>query len=587
MMKFLSKKSLTNKQIFAFIGLAIFINMLGFFVPVLSSNDSNFYAVIAKNIVLSNDWVNLTFNGQDWLDKPHFPFWLITISYKIFGVNTFAYILPGFLFNVLGGYYTYLLAKHLFASKEVGLLSALIYFTSLHLMISSIDIRQEAYLLGEIIPACYYWYLYNEHPQINKKFLLLGAFFTALAMMTKGIFILLTIFSGLIILWCVIGKWRNFLSIKWLLALIVSFIFITPELLALYIQFDMHPNKVVFGQTGVSGIGWFFWGSQFGRFFDIGPITSGKSDSIGHYFYFIHTFLWAILPWSFIFIFAASNVLKSIKSHKEVLENFQTKKNRLNYIYLVGAFIPTFILFSLTKFQLDHYTNILIPFACILCGEFLFNTTTKLTKHPIFFIQIVLSYILGILVLILALLTLNSKFFIILLVFVIVILGIFVALNNNYPLTKVIVYSVLSICLVFVFVESINATLYPKYDLGYQVTKKLSILLKDKKIIDYNVNSLSLEFLTKGIYKRVNTIQGLANESQPFYLVIDENDLKTINDNNKHILSYKLLLGKFDFIKQEKFIPTLFNREKRKKETNTIFLYLVTPIQGSSNDTKI
>jgi 4-amino-4-deoxy-L-arabinose transferase-like glycosyltransferase len=35
-----------------------------------------------------NDFVNL-YNNTDWLDKPHFPFWITATSLKILGVNSF------------------------------------------------------------------------------------------------------------------------------------------------------------------------------------------------------------------------------------------------------------------------------------------------------------------------------------------------------------------------------------------------------------------------------------------------------------------------------------------------------------------
>ena len=387
MMKFLSEKALTNKQLRFFIVLSILVNAIGLLSPVLGSNDSNFYAVVSKNIIESGNWINLTFNHQDWLDKPHLPFWLIAISYKIFGINTFSYILPGFIFNLIGAWYTYLLAKHIFGSREVGLLSMLFYLTSLHLMLSSIDVRQEAFLLGTIIPACYYWYLYNESNVINIRYLLLGALFTGCAVMTKGVFVLLTIFSGLFFVWIYTRNFYNFICKKWLYAYFLSFIVIIPELMALYLQFDAHPEKLVFGIHGISGIKWFFWGSQFGRFFDIGPITSNSHATIGHYFFFIHTFLWAYLPWTLLLPFAIWNMISSIRLSTEVLENQQNKQSRLNYIYLLGSFIPTFILFSLTKFQLDHYINILIPFAAILCADWVFNKATRLTSHWVFNLQ--------------------------------------------------------------------------------------------------------------------------------------------------------------------------------------------------------
>lgn len=573
MIKFLNETLLTNKQFRFFIFFVICINAIGLFSPVLGSNDSNFYAVVAKHIILNHDWVNLTFNNQDWLDKPHLPFWIVAISYKVFGINPFAYIFPGFVFNIIGGYYTYLLARHLFGSKEVGLISALIYFSSVHLMLSSIDVRQEAYLLGEIIPACYYWYRYNEATHIHKKYLIYGAIFTAMAVMTKGIFVLFTIFSGLIAVWLINNNLRNFISRKWLLAVGLSFILIMPELLVLYLQFDAHPEKIVFGQHNVSGILWFFWGSQFGRFFDIGAITSGKSGHFAHYFFFIHTFLWSFLPWSLVALFAIWSHLKPARRTKDVPENINNKRNRTNYIYLLASFLPTFILFSLTNFQLDHYTNILIPFAAILCADFLFNRIAKLTKHPLVTLQIIVAYALCLLVLVLALFILSGKSFILLLVSSIIVIILFVILVHNYPLTKAILYPILSICLIFELVATINAQLYSKYDIGYQIANYIPIASYSIPLVDYNVNSSSLEFFTHNPYLRIDSIDKLLNQSRPFYLAISDTNWQTIRPTPDLVKAS--LLNKFLWIGQEKFIATLLNKSNRQKYTQNILLYLV------------
>ena len=74
------------------------ITFCGIFSTVLASNDANFYAIISKNIYINNEFMNLTFNYQGWLDKPHLQFWITALSYKLFGVHVFSYILPGFIF---------------------------------------------------------------------------------------------------------------------------------------------------------------------------------------------------------------------------------------------------------------------------------------------------------------------------------------------------------------------------------------------------------------------------------------------------------------------------------------------------------
>jgi len=60
--------------------------------------DSALYAQISKSFVTTHNWWDIYVNGHDWLDKPHFPFWICALSMQIFGINAFAYKLPSLLF---------------------------------------------------------------------------------------------------------------------------------------------------------------------------------------------------------------------------------------------------------------------------------------------------------------------------------------------------------------------------------------------------------------------------------------------------------------------------------------------------------
>lgn len=567
-MKLPSLKSLTNSQLRMLILITILVNAVGLLFPVLASNDATFYAIIAKHIVISHDWINLTFAGTDWLDKPHFPFWLTAISYKCLGIHTFSYILPGFVFSLIGAYYTYRLASHLYRSKEIGLLSSLFYLSALHLMMSAIDVRAEAFLLGEIIPACYYWLLYDESNGIKIKNLLLGAIFTALAIMTKGVFTLITIFSGLFILWAVNKDLKKIISIKWGLALLLIFIFITPELLALYSQFDAHPEKVIFGKTHVSGIKWFFWDSQFGRFFETGPITIGNNKGFMHYFFFVHTFLWAFLPWTLIFGLALWSAIKSFKHNKEIPDN---KKNKAITIYLLGSFFPTFILFSLTKFQLDHYTNILIPFAAIMCAGWIFNKATRFSNHPVFILQIGLAFLLTGMVLVISAIAFNGLLFMVMLVLCIIIFITFVLLNQNFALTKAIVFPIIAINLVFIFAILVNGRLYLRYDAGLQIARYIN-KQPPELIVDYKINLNSLEFHANRPYLRIDNLLQLEQLKSPYYLLINQDEFAKV----KPQLGAYIVIATYQWLPQEKFIPTIFILKKRLAAIQNLILLKIS-----------
>src|SRR5476651_1135986 len=110
------KSTRQKNWLYLFIGLAVLVNFSGLFIPIIGP-DGTLYALIAKTMVLRNDYADLFVHGKDWLDKPHFPFWVTAISFKCFGFTTWAYKLPGILFLMMGGAYTYLFGSELYNKR--------------------------------------------------------------------------------------------------------------------------------------------------------------------------------------------------------------------------------------------------------------------------------------------------------------------------------------------------------------------------------------------------------------------------------------------------------------------------------------
>jgi 4-amino-4-deoxy-L-arabinose transferase-like glycosyltransferase len=345
---------------------AILVNAGGLFIPILEP-DGSLYATISKTIAHSGDFVDLMRDGKDWLDKPHFPFWMGALSFRLLGVNAFAYKLPALLFWGAGALYTWRLAYSLYG-KPVAQLSTLIYMSAAHLVISNNDVRAEPYLTGLIIGSVYHFYKASrQRPGIH---VLAGSLLAACACMTKGPFVLITIGAGFVLDWVWSGDWQQFRNPRWLIAIGLTALFTLPELLCLYWQFDMHPEKQVFGRTGVSGIRFFFWDSQFGRFFNTGPIK-GSGDP----FFYFHTVLWAFLPWSLL-LYAA--IIQKFRRHPYTIPGDKI---------CLGAALATFLVFSLSRFQLPHYLNILFPFFAIMTAEYLYSVRRRGSRRTIGIIQ--------------------------------------------------------------------------------------------------------------------------------------------------------------------------------------------------------
>ena len=345
-----------RRVLWALMALTVLVNAASMLTPIINEGDSVLYAALAQHMLQSGDYLSLVLDGKDWLDKPHFPFWMGALFFKLFGISAASYILPGFLFHLLGGYYTYRLARLLYG-RDLALLALLVYLSTYHLMYTTSALKAEAFLTGSIMGACYYCLRLDATGKA--KHVVLAALFSAIAIMSKGVFTLITIGSGLFCLWLYQGRVAQLVRLRWCLVLGLTLVFLAPELGALYWQFDLHPEKTVFGKQGVSGIRFFFWDSQFGRFFNSGPITNDG----GNPWYFVHVFVWAFLPWVAVYIGAVWTGVRTFAR--------STKGERDAFVYLCTSFFVSFVMFSATSFQLDYYTVIVYPFAAILCARFL------------------------------------------------------------------------------------------------------------------------------------------------------------------------------------------------------------------------
>src|ERR1700761_918613 len=124
--------------------LALLVNFAGINTGFFT-DDPGLYASIAKNLIYKHDFLQLFTYNQDWLDKPHFPFWMAAISFKIFGISVWAYRLPALLFFLLGIFYTWLFAKKYY-NVETAATAVLILMTSQYVLMGNTDVRAEPYL---------------------------------------------------------------------------------------------------------------------------------------------------------------------------------------------------------------------------------------------------------------------------------------------------------------------------------------------------------------------------------------------------------------------------------------------------------
>lgn len=519
--------------------IGIAANALGLFNNIMEP-DGALYASIAKYIAKNNDWVNLYGYGSDWLDKPHFPFWAAALSYKIFGFTAFAYKLPSFICFLMGCYYTFKLTQKIYC-KQTAQLATIIYITSLHVILSNFDVRAEGYLTAFIIASIYH--LYKAEKKDWFRNIVAAALFTAFAIMTKGIFVLVTIGSGFVVYWILSKQYKQFINLKWYLYILLSFVFIFPELYCLYQQFDLHPEKIVFGKTNVSGLKFFFWDSQFGRFFNTGPIQGNGDIS-----FFIHTTLWAFLPWAFYLVYAIAKSIKKIKT---------TQINES--VIICSSAICSFILFSVSKFQLPHYIVIIFPLFAIVVARYLMCSASKsikllqYTQHTIFIVLFILIALLSFIF------KLNNA------ILCCLILGIttviyFIKLKEK-TLFNIVVKSLIFGVMLSVF---LNLFFYPQlmqYQAGMMAGKWQQKSVPNEVIPMFRCNEFSFEFYGNTQMKRENYAAKLLANKQKSKVFVPVKEITNIDKDSFAIKN----LETFQYFHITELTPTFLNYKTRSK----------------------
>jgi 4-amino-4-deoxy-L-arabinose transferase-like glycosyltransferase len=82
-----------HREFAALAGLVVLAGLLFFFrlgTPRLFDADEPAYAEAAREMVRTGDWITPRFDGQPRFDKPILFYWLIALSYTVFGVTEFA-----------------------------------------------------------------------------------------------------------------------------------------------------------------------------------------------------------------------------------------------------------------------------------------------------------------------------------------------------------------------------------------------------------------------------------------------------------------------------------------------------------------
>lgn len=247
--------------------------------PILDMNEG-LYAEIAREMLVTGNYLIPHLNGVPYLEKPPLLYWLIALSFHAFGINAFAArVVPCTAMLFAGVFTFYFLRKT--KSERCAWLASLMLFTSAGFVVIGHVVFFDMLLTTLIIGSMVFFYLWYANE--NTLYLYLSYGFLGFAVLTKGFVALVLLFLIAIFFLRAVGvekeKYKAFFNKK-------------AMALFLAIILPWH----ILGMLFQSGFTWeYFVNDQILRFFNL---RIPHDYHHGPLYYYIPRLIVYILPWS-------------------------------------------------------------------------------------------------------------------------------------------------------------------------------------------------------------------------------------------------------------------------------------------------
>ena len=349
-----------QRLFFALIVVTVFLSLFRLGSVSLFDVDEAVFATATKEMVQSGDWITPTYNGENRYDKPIFFYWLMAISYALFGINEFGARFPSAFAGFLLVVCSYLFVRRvrdersaLYAALSLSL--SVYFFLYSHAAVTDMTLT----LFTALSLMSFYLSLPvgdatgretfgsgNEHPEKsslergvsrNATYYLCGFyFFSALAFLTKGLIGILFPFGIAVVFMLVTegtgGVRRIFSPVGIVLFLVVSAPWYVAQVMI----------------NGREFIGQFFLKHHLMRY------TGVISGHRGPLYYYVPALIVGLFPW---IAFLPAGIRRA----------FRERDRLLLFASVWTAFVVLFFSFSTTK--LPNYILPAVPAVAILLSS--------------------------------------------------------------------------------------------------------------------------------------------------------------------------------------------------------------------------
>lgn len=324
-----------------FISILLYIFLSGIGSYGLLAKDEPRYCSCALEMIENKDWIVPKFNFQDRFDKPVLYYWMIAVSYVLFGVNEFSSRLPSALCAIFLVLFTWYTVKKVLGSRA-GFISAIVLTTSIEYLLLGRRAATDIALCLFFSGAMYSMYLgyFIKDWKVKIFWTIMSGIFAGFALLTKGP-VGLVFQLGILTLFLIFRKQFDLKHLK-------VYFLITAVALAVALPWYL---KVHFA-TGGEFTKVFFFTHNLERF------TSVVGEHPGPFWFYFPVVIFGFMPWTIFFIPALINISKRV---------CRKRFNKFVLFCLIWLAL-VFLFFSVCKTKMATYALLLYPPMSIICA---------------------------------------------------------------------------------------------------------------------------------------------------------------------------------------------------------------------------
>jgi len=317
----------------------------GLWVGTLWDNSETAYGEVAREILLTHDWVVMHLNGVPYFVQPPLYFWLGAAFSLILGPTTFALRLPSALATIaLGGFTGYAVARQV--GTRVGIYSAVILSTCLMQTVIGRLAIMDALLDLTVAMTIFWWFRGLETGR--DRYVAYGWLAAAAGFLAKGL--VAPVVALLVIvpfyLWNRSREPMPPLSARgWLLGFAAFVAVVLPWPLALVSRFHLFPLQKLIGEY------------TFGRY------TNVVENQAGPVWYYVPVIILGFFPWIAFLPMAIVDGVRQLRAGGDD-ERRITRVLRLAFVWIVMPLL----FFSFARTKLPNYVALELPALALLAA---------------------------------------------------------------------------------------------------------------------------------------------------------------------------------------------------------------------------